>query len=84
MIKDTIILKTVQKWATKFILADYSSDYKTHFTPLKYSAFNLLHMLDFYDIMFLVKSLQQPSPHFNIYNHISFSFLTPDHHLLTN
>ena len=29
MIKDTIILEKVQRQATKFILADYDSDYKT-------------------------------------------------------
>jgi len=32
-----------------------------------------MYMLDLYDIMFSVKALQQPSPQFNIYHHVSFS-----------
>jgi len=34
MIKDTIILEKVQRRATKFILADYVSDYKTRLLRL--------------------------------------------------
>ena len=71
MIKDTTILEKVQRRATKFILADYVSDYKTRL--LRLGILPLMYMLDLYDIMFLVKALQQPSSQFNIYNYISFS-----------
>ena len=71
MIKDTTILEKVQRQATKFILADYVSDYKTRL--LRLGILPLMYMLDLYDIMFLVKALQQPSSQFNLYNYISFS-----------
>ena len=51
--------------------ADYVSDYKTRL--LRLGILPLMYMLDLYDIMFLVKALQQPSSQFNIYNYISFS-----------
>ena len=33
----------------------------------------LMHTLDYYDILFFVKSLKQPSNHFNILNYVRFS-----------
>ena len=52
LIKDTITLEKVQRRATKFILADYSSDcdYKTRL--LRLGILPLMYMLDLYDIMF--------------------------------
>ena len=32
-----------------------------------------MYILDFYDILFFIKALKQPSDHFNIYHHTSFS-----------
>ena len=71
LIKDTIILERVQRRATKFILSDYVSDYKSRL--LRLGILPLMYMLDLYDIMFFIKALQQPSPQFNIYHYISFS-----------
>ena len=71
LIKDTTILERVQRRATKYILNDYTSDYK--FRLLKLKLLPLLYMLDFYDILFFVKSLKQPHLRFNIFNYVSFS-----------
>ena len=54
--------------ATKFILNDYSSDYKSRLLKL-----NLLPLTMIYDICFFVKSLKQPSTSFNITDFVSFS-----------
>ena len=32
-----------------------------------------MYILDFYDILFFIKALKQPSDHFNIHHHVSFS-----------
>ena len=53
MIKDTLTLEKVQRQATKFILNDYESDYKTRL--LKLDLLPLMYILDFYDILFLSK-----------------------------
>ena len=58
MIKDTLTLEKVQRQATKFILNDYESDYKTRL--LKLDLLPLMYILDFYDILF-IKDFQQPS-----------------------
>jgi len=80
MIKDTIILeKYTERWATKFILADYVSDYKKRLGILP-----LMYMLDLYDIIFFVKALQQSSPLFNKYHMYHSVLLTPGHHLIIN
>jgi len=42
----------------------------------KYSELDLLplmYLLDFYDIVFFIKALKQPSVHFNIFHYLSFS-----------
>ena len=54
----------IQRQTTKFILRDYDSDYKTRL--LKLDLLPLMYMLDFYDIIFFIKALKQPSDHFNI------------------
>ena len=56
------ILEKVQRRATKFILADWLQN---SLTSLRYSAFNV-YAIYLYDIMFLIKALQQPSPQFII------------------
>ena len=71
MIKDILTLEKVQRQATKFILNDYESDYKTQL--LKLGLLPLMYILDFYDILFFIKAFQQPSSHFNINHYITFS-----------
>ena len=62
------LIENVQQHATKFILNDYSSDYKSRLLKL-----NLLPLTMIYDICFFVKSLKQPSTSFNITDFVSFS-----------
>jgi len=52
--KYTAILERVQRQATKFILRDYNSDYRTRL--LKLDLLPLMYLLDFCDIGFLYKS----------------------------
>ena len=70
LLKDIICLEKVQRRATKFILNDFSSDYKSRLISL-----NLLPLMYWYelqDLMFLVKCLKDPSDNFDILSHISF------------
>jgi len=71
LIKDTVILERIQRQATKYILRDYDSNYKTRL--LKLDLLPLMYTLDFYDILFFIKALKQPSVHFNIHHYVSFS-----------
>ena len=82
LIKDTITLEKIQRQATKFILKDYDTDYRTRL--LKLDLLPLMYTLDFYDIMFFIKALKQPSNHFNIYDHVSLALQTPDLPLTIN
>ena len=64
LIKNIIQLEKVQRLATKYILNDYISDYKSRLVKL-----NLLPLMYFYeilDIIFLIKSLKTPTDNFNI------------------
>ena len=58
LIKDILLLESVQRRATKFILNDYSSDYKTRLTSLK--LLPLMYRLELNDIMFLSHLLRTP------------------------
>ena len=59
-----------QRRATKFILNDYVTDYKTRL--IKLNILPLMYTYDLYDILFFVKSIQHPSNHFNISNYVNF------------
>ena len=63
-------IKLIQCRATKFIMNDYISDYKTRLLYL-----NLLPLMFIFEIndICLVKSLKFPSESFNINNYVSFS-----------
>lgn len=71
LIRDIIKLEKVQKRATKYILNDSSSDYKSRLKSLH--LLPLMYHLELNDVMFLIKSLQHPSDHFNISHFITFS-----------
>ena len=64
-------LEQVQRRATKFILKDYLSDYRSRLLHL--NLLPLMYIFEFFDIKFLVKILKYPSNFFNIYNYVSFS-----------
>ena len=68
LVKDTLTLERVQRRATKYILNDYTSDYRLR--QLKLKLLPLMYTLDYYDLLFFVKSLKQPSDHFNILNYM--------------
>ena len=70
-IKDIQLLERVQRRATKYILNDFTSDYKDRLISLE-----LLPLMMFYellDIMFFVKSLKTPNDCFNISNYLQFT-----------
>ena len=70
LIQDISALKIIQRQATKYILNDYVSDYKTHL--IKLNLLPLMYIYDQCDILFFIKSIQNPSDHFNIQTFIKF------------
>ena len=71
LIKDIVSLEKVQCRATKFILNDFSSDYKSRL--LRLNLFPLMLLYEYYDIIFFFKFLKSPSSSFNINNYVSFA-----------
>ena len=70
LLKDINSLERVQRHATKIILSDYTSDYKTRLKQL--SILPLTYTYEIADIMFFVNSIKNPSPRFKILNHVDF------------
>ena len=67
-IKDILLLERIQRRATKYILNDYESSYKSrllHLLPLMY-------MFELNDLNFFIKSYKSASSHFNINDYINF------------
>ena len=63
LIKDIKLLESIQRRSTKFILNDFTSDYKSRLIKL-----NLLPLMMFYelcDIIFYIKSVKSPNTNFN-------------------
>ena len=71
LIKDIDLLEQVQRRATKFILSDYSSDYKTRLIQL--SMLPLMYILEIANIVFFIKSINNLSEKFNILDFVDFS-----------
>ena len=65
------MLERIQHRATKFILNDYTSSYKSRL--LKLNILPLMYQFDYYDILFFVKHIKDPTDSFNILNYVSFS-----------
>ena len=70
LIQDISALERIQHRATKYILNDYVSDYKTRL--IKLNLLPLMYTYDQCDILFFIKSIQNPSDHFNIQTFIKF------------
>ena len=70
-LKDINLLEQIQRRATKYILNDFHSDYRTRLISLHF--FPLMYTYELLDILFLVRSLQCPDPSFPISEFISFS-----------
>jgi len=69
--KDINLVENVQCRATKFIVNDFSMDYKSRLLQLKLLPLSLLYELN--DICFFVKSLKNPHSSFNILDFVKFS-----------
>ena len=70
LLKDIICLEQIQRRATKFILCDNFLDYKSRLRSLH--LLPLMHWLEFLDIMFLVKCIQNPQGNLDVSSFISF------------
>ena len=64
LIKDIMILERVQRRATKFILNNYTSPYKSRLTRL--NSFPVMYQYELNDLLFFIKSYKAPSAHFDI------------------
>ena len=71
LMKDILLLEQVQRRATKFILNNYTMDYKTRLFHLK--LLPLMYVLELHDVLFLIKSLNSPTSSFNISDHVCFN-----------
>lgn len=71
LIKDINNLELLQRRATKYILNDYISDYKTRL--IKLQLLPLMYILEISDIVFFIKCIKNPTISFNINNFVSFS-----------
>ena len=71
LMKDIVCLEKVQRRASKYILGDRESDYRSRLITL--NLLPLMYWLELQDLIFCVKSLQSPSDNFNIRNYLQFS-----------
>ena len=69
--RDVISLERVQRRATKYILNDYTSDYKSRLLSLH--LLPLMYYFELCDLMFFIKNIKHPSECFNIKDYITFS-----------
>ena len=69
-IRDITTIKILQQRATKYILCDFSSDYKSRLIRLK--LLPLMMTFELQDVFF-IKSFKEPSTSFDIRNFIQFS-----------
>ena len=85
LIKDITLLECIQRRATKYVLNDYTSTYKSRLEQL--NLLPLMYIYEINDLMFLIKSLKSPSDNFEIRDHItctSNSTRSGTHHKLTH
>ena len=71
LLKDINFLKCVQRCATKYMLNDFRSDYKSRLIAL--GLLPLMYIFELSDIMFCVRSLKSPTKNFNISEFIHFT-----------
>ena len=69
--KDILKLEKIQRRATKYILNDFTSNYKQRLQTLH--MLPLMYILEINDIMFCVKSLKFPQVHFKILDFVSLA-----------
>jgi len=73
-INDITLLERIQRRATKYILTDFTSNYKTR--PINLNLLPLMYQLDLYNILFFIKSFQNITASFNIRNYVGFCQLS--------
>ena len=71
LLKDIQSLERIQKQATKFILNDYDSDYKSRFQTLH--LLPLMYHFELNNILFFINSIKNPSRNFNILHYLHFT-----------
>jgi len=71
LIKDIQFLEKVLRRATKYVLDDFSSDYRARLISLE--MLSLMMFYKFLDIMFFVKFFKAPTESFNILNYLKFT-----------
>ena len=70
-IKDITLIEQLQRRATKYILGDYTSSYKTRLIHL--NLLPLMMQFELNDVLFFVSCFKCPSEAFDILEHVSFS-----------
>ena len=70
-INDFTTLERVQRRATKYILNDFSTNYRRRLISLE--LLPLMYFLELLDILFFIKCLKFPDPSFPVLNFVSFS-----------
>ena len=71
LIKYITMLECIQRRATKYILNDYNSSYKSRLQQL--NLLPLMYIFELNDLMFFIKSSKSPTDNFNINHHITFA-----------
>ena len=75
LIKDIVALELLQRRATKYILKNFVSDYKSRLLHLK--LLPLSYQLELAEITFFISQLRSRSSHFDILDYFSFSSASP-------
>ena len=68
LIKDIEVLERVQRRATKYVLSDYQSDYKSRLAAL--GLLPLMYVFELSDVMFCVRSLKTPMKDINVLDYV--------------
>jgi len=71
LLKDTLNFERVQRHATKYMLSDNTSNYKTRLFQLK--VLPLMYLFELQDILFAFKSIKCPTSQFTITDFITFN-----------
>ena len=71
LIKDILNLERIQRRASKYILGDYTSDYKTRL--IKLNLLPLMYIYELLDILVFIKSCKSPINSFNIFQYVTFN-----------
>ena len=69
--KDILLIERVQRRATKYILNDFKSNYRSRLVSLQLLPLSMT--LELNDIIFFLKSVREPSSSFDILSFVSFS-----------